>query len=234
MKQVNKINTELIDTYFSELEKCRARLKEVKESYETQNDAIREFRYAMRGSVASPENIQKYDGMINELAAIEVVMNKRQTQLDAVCSELEKAVRLKTLEAIAINRHILENTPIHYKKFKETVNTAIDNKWRFVSYIDSFGYPTMYISMERVKFSDSHIYMHFNDKKIDWGDKTQYSCLLDINEIYEEVSAFYIYQDGLNQAFRNLRKMYEDMSESLNNNYLRHNISDFYHRKARL
>lgn len=233
MKQVNTINTELIDMYLSEVEACRKRLKEADEAFDNKNTIMETYRYSMRELKASIDDIKKYDEMIDELAKLEVAKNKCQTQLYAVCSELEKAVKLKALEAIAVNYHILKNTPVHYKKFGDTMNAAIGGKWRFLSYLDSYGNPTMYVYMDRVNFSDSHIYMNLNDRKINWEDTTRHDCLLSIDEIYKEVSDFYKYKENLSQAFKNLRQIFEDMRGSLHNNYLSCGIYDFYYKKTR-
>lgn len=90
MKQVNTINTELIDMYLSEVETCRKRLKEANESFDNKNIIMGTYRYSMRGLKASIDDIKKYDEMIDELAKLDVAKNKCQTQLYAVCSELEK------------------------------------------------------------------------------------------------------------------------------------------------
>lgn len=233
MKQVNTINTELIDMYLSEVETCRKRLKEANRACDKQNTIIETYAHSLREQGEKVFDNQKYLNMIDKSSSLSLDVGKCQTQLDAVCSELEKAVKLKTLEAIAINYHILQNTPIHYKKFVDTVNIAINNKWRFNAYIDSFGRPTMYISMQRVSFSDSHIYMHLDDRKIDWEDTTRYECLLSIDDIYKEVYEFYKYKENLEQAFKNIKQMYKDMRHSLKNGYLSRTIYDLYYRKVR-
>lgn len=233
MKQVNTINTELIDMYLSEIEACRKRLKEAKDIYDKKDSMVGAYRSSLHVQGIRFRNDQKFLNMLSELNGLNLVTEKRQTQLDAVCSELEKAVKLKTLEAIAINYHILQNTPVHYKKFTDTVNVAIDNKWSFNAYIDSFGYPVMYIFMQQVNFTDSHIYMRLNDRKIDWENTACYRCLLSVDEIYKEVAEYYKYKENLNQAFKNVRQMYEDMATSLKNNYLKRGIYDVYYKKAR-
>ena len=231
-KQVNKINTEIVDAYLNEVEQCRMRMQEAQKIADEKYKEIDDYTALLNKKGLSKYGDEKYMLLLYEESKLQKDVERELEVLNAMCSELAKVVKIKTLEAIAINRHILDDMPVHYKKFKETVNKAIDNKWYYSSYSSESKFYKLYININNVPFKDSSVFVGLKDGKIDWNNTKQYGLILDVDEVKTEVIKCQNFQNVIDAAFNKLKETYKVSRRQIHNKYLQEKIDACYYKRV--